>query len=96
LSSVSIWTGKNDDIPIQITDPDFTMLGIWIDMRLLDDLRIQLPNARKSVVELIGLEPEEHSKAMGSGIWITEIGMFVVAPFVKLHHHLVADDQLLI
>ena len=58
IPGVTIRTSNYDDISVQITDPDFPMLRIWIDMRLFDDFRLEFPNPRYDIVELIGLEPK--------------------------------------
>jgi hypothetical protein len=96
LTDVSVGTREYHDVAIWVTQPTLAVLSTSIHVWFLDDLCSQLPRARYSSIELGRLEPQENPISVGGGLRVSQIGMLMSVPMVKLENQLPIFDEPLV
>src|SRR5512133_1860540 len=90
---LSVWTGEDDDIAVRVLDPDLPVLWSWVDVRLFDDPRAQMPDAVDGSIKVIDFEPEKNAMARGCPVGTDPVRVSLVIPGVQLEDKGVATHQ---
>jgi len=81
---LSVWTGEDDDIAILVLDPDLPVLRSWVDVRLQDDPGAQTSDPLDGGVEVVDLEPEQDTMAVGRTVGTDQVWVLLLVPGVQL------------
>jgi len=83
----------DDDVAVWIAEPDFTMGGRGVHVRLANDSRLQGAGSFHGGVEVVDLEPDEHAVTRAGGAGVHQVRMVFLVPRVELEHELTAREQ---
>jgi hypothetical protein len=72
------------------------MLRCWIDVRLLQDLRLEGARALHCGVEVVHLEPQENAVSDGRGIGVDEVRVLLFIPRVELEDERAVAEEALV
>jgi hypothetical protein len=65
LAQIAIRTGKHDNIPVGIADPDFPVTGVRVHMRFDDGARAERAGVCDGAIEVIGFKPKQDAMTGG-------------------------------
>ena len=74
LAQIAIRTGKHDNVPVGIADPDFLVTGVRVHMRLDDDARAERAGVCDGAIKAIGFEPEQDAMTGGAAFGSPRLG----------------------
>jgi hypothetical protein len=100
LPGLALRTGQDNHVAIGVPDPHLPVLWRRVDVRLLDDGRLQPASPLHSRVEIIDLKPKQDAVPRRRPVPIHEVGMLLVVLAVKLEnqrvpaHHAVVDQAM--
>ena len=72
------------------------MMCARIHLRSLEHFSADLLRSFERLIEIVGLEPQQHAVAVGVQIRIPDVWMFVRVPVMKLQDHSAVVDYALI
>ena len=87
-SALSIATRDYHDVAIGVAQPHFPMPRVGIEMRFEYDLCPQLARLLHCFIEIIDLEPDQHSMAHRCRVGMNKVGMIFLVPRMELQHQL--------
>jgi hypothetical protein len=56
LNSRSIWLGEDEEVAVEVADPDFAVTGVRVEMYVGDDMRVRVADPGYDGVEAVDLE----------------------------------------
>src|SRR6185369_10220742 len=61
LLNLAVRARDDDDVAVEILEPELAVRRCGVDVRLQNDLRTELARPADDVVEVVHLEPDEHA-----------------------------------
>jgi hypothetical protein len=85
-AGITFRTGKHDNVPIGIANPNLAVIGCGVEMWLLDYLGFDGSDPLHCCFEGVGLKPEQHAVTVWRTICILEVRVVVAAiiPLMEL------------
>jgi hypothetical protein len=80
--ALAVWTGDHDDVPVRIAQPHLAMLRGRIDVRLLNDRRLEGPHALHWGVEVVHLKPQKNAVPNWCRVGVDEVRVLLFIPCV--------------
>ncbi len=88
----AVTTRDHYDVTIRIAEPHFAMIRPRVHVRFQHDLRAQFAGLVHGRIEIIHLEPEQHSVPHGRCIGVHKIGMIFLVPGMELKDQLAGAE----
>ena len=80
----AVRTGDNHNVALGVAEPDLPVPRRRVEVRFLDNLRLQPTRSLDCRVKIVDLEPQHDAVSVRRGVCVDEIGMVFRVPGVEL------------